>query len=97
MSYICRMKDKLGKLNLELCVEKNVPPGPLLGKLKAGEDITLADGTLVRAVDVKDPDETGAVFIGKLAVHFPFPKFCIHLWCHRIHEFQLSIARPKIS
>ena len=59
------MKDKLGRLNLELCVEKNVPPGPLLGKLKSGLDITLDDGTCVRAVDVKDPDEPGAVFISK--------------------------------
>lgn len=63
MVYICRLKPKLGHLNLEACVEKNIPPGPLLGRLKAGEDVTLPDGTLVRAKDVKSPDEPGAVFI----------------------------------
>lgn len=40
--------------------------GPLLGQLKGGKDITLADGTLVRSADVTEPDEVGAVFISKL-------------------------------
>lgn len=61
------MNLKLGKLNLERCVEKNVPPGPLLGKLKSGLDVTLPDGSIVKAEDVKDPDEPGAVFIGKIS------------------------------
>ncbi|XP_065203622.1 ribonuclease Z, mitochondrial [Planococcus citri] len=63
MSYICKLKPKLGTLNLDLCVERNVPPGPLLGKLKNGEDIVLADGTKVKSSDVKDPDSPGPVFI----------------------------------
>lgn len=63
MSYICKLKPKLGALNLELCVERNVPPGPLLGKLKSGEDIVLPDGSIVKSVDVKDPDCPGPVFI----------------------------------
>lgn len=68
IAYICRLTPKLGKLDLAKCVEKNVPCGPLLGKLKAGEDITLKDGTIVKAKDVKDPDLPGPVFIGKVCV-----------------------------
>jgi hypothetical protein len=64
LSYICRLKARPGSLCLERCVEKGVPPGPLLGKLKAGEDITLADGTLVRSADVRMPDDPGPVFLG---------------------------------
>ncbi|KAI5723587.1 hypothetical protein M8J76_008409 [Diaphorina citri] len=63
MSYICRLKPRPGTLSLEKCVAHNVPPGPLLGQLKGGKDVTLADGTLVRSADVTEPDEMGAVFI----------------------------------
>lgn len=53
-----------GALKLEECVRAGVPPGPLLGDLKKGMDITLADGTLVKAADVTEPDDPGPVFIG---------------------------------
>lgn len=83
MVYICRLKPKLGHLNLEACVEKNIPPGPLLGRLKAGEDVTLPDGTLVRAKDVKSPDEPGAVFIGTCKNHLVFvlPAYKVLMIC----------------
>lgn len=66
MAYICELKPKLGMLNLTRCVERGVPPGPLLGKLKNGEDVTLPDGTIVYANDVRDPDDPGPVFLGML-------------------------------
>lgn len=66
MSYICRLKPKLGFLDLDQCVKHNVPPGPLLGLLKSGKDITLSDGTLVKSSDVTSPDDPGPVFIGKI-------------------------------
>lgn len=68
MCYVCKLKPKIGTLSLEACVEKGVPPGPLLSKLKNGEDVVLSDGTLVRSCDVKDPDCPGPVFIGRLIV-----------------------------
>lgn len=65
MSYICRLKPRSGTLNLEKCVEKGVPPGPMLGRLKSGDDVELEDGTIVMSQEVCDPDEPGAVFLGK--------------------------------
>lgn len=49
-------------------MDKGLKPGPLLGQLKNGEDVTLPDGTIVYAKDVKNPDEPGSVFIGKLLI-----------------------------
>ncbi|KAJ9587573.1 hypothetical protein L9F63_019004, partial [Diploptera punctata] len=63
MNYICRLKPRPGALSLNQCVERGVPAGPLLGKLKAGEDVTLQDGTIVKSCDVRLPDDPGPVFI----------------------------------
>lgn len=63
LSYICQLKPRPGSLCLERCVERGVPPGPLLGKLKAGEDVVLSDGTLVKSSDVRMPDDPGPVFL----------------------------------
>lgn len=68
MSFVCHLKPKPGFLDLDKCVEFNVPPGPLLGLLKSGKDITLPDGTLVKSSDVTLPDDPGPVFIGKVSI-----------------------------
>jgi ribonuclease Z len=70
MSYVCRLKPKPGMLCLEKCVDRGVPPGPLLGQLKNGLDVTLPDGTVVKSADVTLPDDQGPVFICK---RFEFP------------------------
>lgn len=64
MCFICRPRKKEGMLLIEKCVEMGVPAGPLLGKLKAGNDVTLPNGNIVKAVDVRSPDMPGPVFIG---------------------------------
>lgn len=64
MSYICKLHPRQGKLLLEKCVEKGVTPGPLLGQLKAGNDITLPDGTVVLSKDVCTPPIPGPTFLG---------------------------------
>lgn len=63
--YICRLQARPGSLNLDKCVQKGVPPGPLLGILKTGQDITLNDGTVVKSSEVCEPDDPGPVFLGK--------------------------------
>ncbi|XP_071519482.1 ribonuclease Z, mitochondrial-like [Panulirus ornatus] len=63
VAYICRPPPKAGALQLEKCVRAGVPPGPLLGELKRGQDVTLPNGTVVKAANVTGPDDPGPVFI----------------------------------
>ncbi|KAH8401674.1 hypothetical protein KR009_007226 [Drosophila setifemur] len=63
INYICQLKPRPGALNLVKCVEQGVPPGPLLGQLKNGHDITLPDGKVVRSVDVTEASETALSFV----------------------------------
>lgn len=65
MAYICKFKPRKGALSLEKCVDRGVTPGPILGKLKNGEDVILPNGETVYAVDVCEPDDPGPVLIGK--------------------------------
>lgn len=64
MCYICKLQPRPGALNLEKCVKYGMPSGPLLGKLKMGEDVILPTGVLVKSADVCEPDDPGPVFIG---------------------------------
>lgn len=65
MAYICKLQPRPGALNLEKCVDFGVPPGPLLGRLKNGEEVTLQSGAVVKPSDVCEPDDPGPVFIGE--------------------------------
>ncbi|XP_015782708.1 ribonuclease Z, mitochondrial [Tetranychus urticae] len=61
--YVCRLHERPGKLLIQKCIELKVPPGPILGRLKAGEDVTLEDGRLVKAQDVIEPTQPGSTFM----------------------------------
>lgn len=63
MSYVCKLQPKPGTLNLVACVERGVKPGPLLGRLKNGFDVTLQNGNIVKADDVRGPSFPGSVYI----------------------------------
>ncbi len=63
LAYLCRLHPKQGTLMAEKCVECGVPPGPLYGKLKAGMDVTLPNGKVVLASDVRTPDDPGPTFL----------------------------------
>lgn len=64
MCYICRLQPRPGALSLDKCVKYGVPSGPLLGKLKMGQDITLPSGVVIRSKDVCEPDDPGPIFLG---------------------------------
>lgn len=61
--FLCTLHDKPGKLDLHKCIELKVPRGPLLAQLKAGKDVTLEDGRVIRQQDVCDPQEQGERFL----------------------------------
>lgn len=63
MAYICKLRERAGTLDFAKCVDKGVPPGPLLGRLKNGFDVNLPDGSTVRADDVRGQAQPGSVFI----------------------------------
>lgn len=63
MAYYCRLHPKPGTLLPERCFELGVPPGPLYGQLKNGQDVTLPDGRVVSAADVRTPDDPGPAFL----------------------------------
>lgn len=57
--YRVVQKELPGELLVEEAIRKGVPKGPMLGHLKRGEDVELANGTIVRSVDVMGPKQPG--------------------------------------
>ncbi len=64
LGYRLSEKPRPGKFNVERATQLGVPTGPLFGRLQNGQDITLADGTVVRPADV-----LGEARQGKSAVY----------------------------
>jgi len=58
-SYVLNEKPAPGVFFPDKATELGVPEGPLWGKLQHGHDVTLDDGTLVKAVDIIGPLRTG--------------------------------------
>lgn len=63
LAYYCQLPEMQGKLDIEKCRSLKVPFGPHLASLKAGEDIHLEDGTLIRSEDVVTKSDSGCNFI----------------------------------
>lgn len=57
--YRIEQKPLPGTLLVEKAIQLGVPKGPLLGKLKKGEDVVLSDGTVVHSKDVLSPCKKG--------------------------------------
>lgn len=49
------------KLQIAKATALGVPKGPLLAKLKSGEDIVLEDGSIVKSTDVTEPGSRGFI------------------------------------
>ncbi|KAF5288455.1 hypothetical protein FQR65_LT02107 [Abscondita terminalis] len=63
LCYVCKLHPRPGTLNLDKCVKFGVPTGPLLGKLKLGENVVLPSGVTIHSADVCEPDDPGPVFL----------------------------------
>lgn len=53
--------DSIGELLIDLLVPYQIPNGPIFGKLKRGEKVTLADGTVLNGQDFVAPDRKGKI------------------------------------
>lgn len=50
-----------GELLMDKLVQYHIPNGPLFGKLKAGEQIALSDGTILNGEDFLGPEKPGRI------------------------------------
>jgi ribonuclease Z len=69
--YIVQLADYPGKFDAAKAKALGVPAGPLFGRLKAGEAVTLADGRVVDGRDLVAPPTPGAAV---LVVDCPGPQ-----------------------
>ena len=61
--YRVTEKDRAGRFNVERAAELGIPSGPLYGRLKRGETVTLADGRTIDGADLCAPPERGRAFV----------------------------------
>lgn len=57
--YRIEQKPLAGELLIEKALALGVPKGPMLGQLKSGNDVQLADGTIVKSDRVTAPSQKG--------------------------------------
>src|SRR2546423_9976217 len=57
--YRVTEKERAGRFNVERAAELGIPPGPLYGRLKRGETVTLADGRAIGGAELCAPPERG--------------------------------------
>lgn len=61
--YRIAEKDKPGRFNVEQATALGIPSGPLYGKLKRGERVTLPDGRMVNGADLCGETQVGRKFV----------------------------------
>lgn len=57
--YRIAEKDRPGQFNVEKAKALGIPPGPIYGKLKNGETVTLPNGRTIHGSQLCEPPETG--------------------------------------
>ncbi|HEY9853918.1 MAG TPA: ribonuclease Z [Leptolyngbyaceae cyanobacterium] len=60
--YRVEEKDRPGRFNVEKANELGIPSGPIYGKLKRGEQVTLPDGRIINGADLCGQTEIGRKF-----------------------------------
>jgi len=61
--YRVAEKDKPGRFNVEQAMALGIPSGPLYGKLKRGETVTLADGRVIHGTELCGETQIGRKFV----------------------------------
>ena len=57
--YAIEEKDRPGRFRAQQAKSLGIPSGPLYGKLKKGQTVTLEDGRIIRGQDLCEPTEAG--------------------------------------
>lgn len=61
--YRIAEKDRAGRFDVDRATAMGIPPGPLYGRLKRGEVITLPDGRMINGADLCGETEIGRKFV----------------------------------
>ncbi|HEY9816085.1 MAG TPA: ribonuclease Z [Candidatus Obscuribacterales bacterium] len=61
--YRVAERDRAGRFNVDRATALGIPSGPLYGKLKRGEWVTLPDGRQINGADLCGPTEIGRKFV----------------------------------
>jgi ribonuclease Z len=61
--YRIAEKDKPGRFDVEQAMALGIPSGPLYGRLKRGEVITLADGRIINGAELCGETQVGRKFV----------------------------------
>jgi ribonuclease Z len=61
--YRVAEKDRPGRFDVERATALGIPSGPLYGKLKRGEAVTLADGRIINGADLCGETQVGRKFV----------------------------------
>ncbi len=61
--YRISEKDRTGKFKVEKAKKMGIPPGPIYGKLKKGEVVTLEDGRIINGTELCGATEIGRKFV----------------------------------
>lgn len=61
--YRVTEKERAGRFNVERAAALGIPSGPLYGRLKRGETITLPDGRMINGAELCAPPERGRAFV----------------------------------
>ncbi|KAJ4457353.1 putative Zinc phosphodiesterase ELAC protein 1 [Paratrimastix pyriformis] len=63
LGYIFREHERPGKFDVATATQRGLKPGPLYSKLKAGQSVTLPDGTTLNPEDVVGPPTPGRTVV----------------------------------
>ena len=99
-SYGFRIEQKplAPKLLIDRARDLGVPKGPLLSKLKGGEDVTLEGGSIIRSKDVTEPGQPG--FIVTILGDTRFCRSAVKLGQHAdvlVHEGTFDSSTEKLA
>ncbi len=61
--YRVTEKERPGRFNVERASELGIPPGPLYGRLKRGETITLTDGRIINGAELCELPQQGRALV----------------------------------